>query len=72
MSSISCCKSIEDKSDVYRGKGCMEKFCEFLRKLAIKIIYFFKNEFVKKKSTRNDMKTHRFVILVKKNLKINI
>ena len=28
----------------------MEKFCEFLRKLAIKIIYFLKNEFVKKRA----------------------
>ena len=26
--------------DVYRGKDCMEKFCEFLRDHAMKIINF--------------------------------
>ena len=50
MSSISCFRSIENKSDVYRGKGCMEKFCEVLRKHAIKIIYFSKNEFINKRA----------------------
>ena len=33
-------KSIENKYDVYRGKGCRKKFCESLRELAIKIINF--------------------------------
>ena len=41
MFSISCFRSIENKSDVYRDKDCLEKFSEFLRKLVIKIIYFF-------------------------------
>ena len=31
-------KSIENKHDVYRGKDCMKKFCESLRKHAMKII----------------------------------
>ena len=30
MSTISSCKTIENKHDVYRGKDCMKKFCEFL------------------------------------------
>ena len=29
--------------DVYRGKDCMKKFCEFLREDAMKIIVFEKN-----------------------------
>ena len=40
MSTISSLKSIENKHDVYRGKNCMENFCEFLREHAMKIINF--------------------------------
>ena len=40
MSTISLFRSIENKHDVYRGKDCMKKFCEFLRKYAVKIINF--------------------------------
>ena len=42
MSTISSCKSIENKHDVYRGKDCIKKFCECLRKHAMKIINFTK------------------------------
>ena len=38
MSAISLFRSIENKLDVYRGKDCMKKFCEFLRNHAMKII----------------------------------
>ena len=38
MSTISLFRSIENKYDVYRGKDCMKKFCEFLRKHVVKII----------------------------------
>ena len=38
MSTISSVRSIENKYDVYRGKDCMKKFCEFLRKHVMKII----------------------------------
>ena len=31
-------RSIENKHDVYKGKNCMKKFCEFLREHAMKII----------------------------------
>ena len=37
-STISSFISIENKHDVYRGKDCMKKFCEFLRRHAIKIL----------------------------------
>ena len=40
MSTISSFKSIENKHDVYRGKYCMKKFCEYLREHAVKIINF--------------------------------
>ena len=40
MSAISSVRSIENKLDVYRGKDCMKKFCEFIREHATKIINF--------------------------------
>ena len=43
MSTISTFKIIENKHDVYRGKDCMKKFCESLRKHAMKIINLKKN-----------------------------
>ena len=44
MSTISPFRSIENKHDVYRGKDCMKKFCEFLREHAVKIINFKKKK----------------------------
>ena len=44
MSTISTFKSIENKHDVYRGKNCMKKFCEFLREHTMKIINFKKKK----------------------------
>ena len=42
MSTISSFRSIENKHDVYRCKGCMKTFCEFLREDAVKKISFKK------------------------------
>ena len=44
MSTISSLKSIENKHDIYTGKDCMKKFCEFLREQALKIISFKKKK----------------------------
>ena len=44
MSTIYFFRSIENKHDVYIGKDCMKKFCESLRKHAIKIINFKKKK----------------------------
>ena len=44
MSKILSFKSIENKHDVYRGKDCMKKNCEYLREHAIKIINFKKKK----------------------------
>ena len=44
MSTISSFKSIENEHDVYRGKECIEKFCESLREHAMEIINFEKNK----------------------------
>ena len=38
MFTISWLRSIENKHDVYRDKDYMKKFCDFLRKDAIKVI----------------------------------
>ena len=38
MSTISSFKDIENNHDVYRGKGCMKKFCECLKNRVRKII----------------------------------
>ena len=50
MSTISLFGSIENKHDVYRGKNCMKKFCEFISQHAMKIINFKKkkNEVINK------------------------
>ena len=37
MTALSSFRSIESKHDVYRGKHCMELFCESLRDQATKI-----------------------------------
>ena len=37
-------RSIENKHDVYRGKDCMKKFCEFVREHTMKIINFKKKK----------------------------
>ena len=52
LSTISSFKNIENKHDVYRGKDCMEKFCEFLRNHAMKVINFKKkkNEIINKRA----------------------
>ena len=44
MSVISLFKSIENKHDVYRCKGCMKKFCEYLREQEMEIINFRKKK----------------------------
>ena len=44
MSTISSFRSIKNKHNVYRGKDCMKKICEFLRDLVKKIIHFFKKK----------------------------
>ena len=43
MFTISSFTSIENKYDVFRGKDCRKKFCEYLRQHTIKIINLKKN-----------------------------
>ena len=54
MSIISSFRSIKNKHDVYGGKDCMKKFCEFFREHAMKIINFKKkkNEFINKREAK--------------------
>ena len=42
MSTISSFRSIGNKHDVYKGKGCMKKFFKFLREHIMTIINFKK------------------------------
>ena len=66
-------RSIENKHDVYRGKDCMKKLCEFLREHAIKIINFKKKKMkLLSKEQQESYEMQIYVIFVKKNLKINI
>ena len=51
-SSISSFRSIENKHDVCRGKDCMKKFCASLREQAMRIIRFFKNEVIYKRTAK--------------------
>ena len=73
ISTIPSFRSIENKHDVYRGKDCMKKFCEFLREHSMNIINL-KNKKMKllTKEQQESSKMHKSVIFVKKNLKINI
>ena len=44
MSTVSSFKGIEHKHDLYRGKDCVNKFCETSREQAMKIIDFRKRK----------------------------
>ena len=71
MSTISSFKSLQNNNDIRRGKDCMKKFCESLRKHAMKIINF-KKEKTKLLTNRTHIKTLKSAIFVKKSLKINL
>ena len=51
ISTVSSFTSIENNHNVYRGKECMKKFCQFLREHAMRIINFKKkkNEIINKR-----------------------
>ena len=44
MSTISSFRSIENKHDVYTGKDCMKKLCEFLREHVMTMINYLKKK----------------------------
>ena len=58
---------------MYRGKGCMKKFCEFLREHAVKIISFKENKMkLLTKEQQESYENAKICLFVKKNLKISI
>ena len=67
ISTISSFRSIENKHDVYRGKDCMTKFCEFLREHAMKIINFKKKKKIINKRAAGIIWNSQTVIFVNKN-----
>ena len=70
MYTTSLFKSIENKLDVYRGKDCMIKFCEFLKQHTMKVINLRKKTEVINKRAAGIIK--KSVLFVKNNLKVNI
>ena len=44
MPTVTSFKTIGNKHDVYRGKDCVKKFCEFLKEHAMKMINFKKKK----------------------------
>ena len=63
MPSICIFDSIENKHNVYRGEYCIERFPEFLRENAMKIINFEKKKMIKlKMKSRNPIKRQTFTI----------
>ena len=73
MSTIYSFRSKENRHDVHRHKGCMKKFCEFLRERAMKIINFKKKTMkLLTKEQQESYQNAKFVMFVKKNSKINI
>ena len=40
MSTICTFDDRENKHDIYRGKGCMKKFCEYLKQHAMEVINY--------------------------------
>ena len=51
---ISSFRNIENKHDLYRGKDCMKKFCEFLREHTAKIHNFKKVKLLTKEQQESN------------------
>ena len=72
MSVISSFKIMENKCDIYRDKNSMKKFCKSSKEHSIKIINSkLKRWNYSQTNSRNHIKIQKFVIFVKKKLKIN-
>ena len=55
MSPIWTFDGIEKKHDVYRGKGCLKKFCKSLREHAMKIKYFEKKKIIPLRNEQQEL-----------------
>ena len=72
MSRISAFDHIENKHTLYRGKGCMKKFCESLREHKKIIIDFEKRRILP--LMKEELKSHqdvKNVIFVEKEASLN-
>ena len=74
MSTISSFKTIENKNNVYRGKGSMKKFGESLTEHAMEIINFNKKKlkFLVTNEQQKSYKNVKICYICMKNLKINM
>ena len=65
MCTKSSTKIIENKYDAYRGKNCIEKFCESLKEHARKIINFLKKMKLLTKEQRESNKNAKICYICK-------
>ena len=73
MSKISLFKDTKNKYNVYRGKDCMKKFCECLKKHARRIINFEKQKMKLLTNEQQELyEKRKSAIFVEKNMKINM
>ena len=70
MSTTYSFRSIENNHDVYRGKNCIIKFCEFSREHPVKITNFKQKEI--KLLAKEQQEPYKNAKICKKSLKINI
>ena len=67
---MSSFKNIENKHDIYRGKDCMKKFCEYLRE-HITLINFKKIKLLTKQH-QELYENVKICYICNENLKLNI
>ena len=73
MSTTSSFRSIENKHDIYRGKDCTKKFCEFLKEYTMKLINFKKKKMkLLTEEQQESYENAKICYICKENLKINI
>ena len=67
-------KNLENKHDIYRGKGCVKSACQSIREHAMKICTFKKKimKFLTKEQQESYENAEMCYIFVNKNLKINM
>ena len=72
MSAIFPFRNIENKHDVYKGKDCTKKFCEFIREDEIEIIIFKKKKLeLITKEQQESYENAKLFNICKENLTIN-
>ena len=66
-STTSSFRSRENKHDVYRGKNCMKKFCEYSREHSLKIINLMKKTKLLTKEQQESYENAKICYICKEN-----